>query len=363
MGKDYYKTLGVEKGASQDEIKKAFRKLAHQYHPDKATGDEAKFKEANEAYQTLGNEQKRKQYDQFGPGFENMGQGGFGGGQGFGGFGGSQGFNGNINMEDLSEMFGGLGDMFGFGGGSSRRRGSRPGNDIEMIMSVSFMEAVFGAEKEISFRKRTVCSHCGGQGAEPGTKVETCPECSGSGRVRKVQRTILGNIQTEAVCPRCSGEGKIFSQACSHCSGEGVANEITNLKIKIPAGINNGETIRLSGQGEAGGKGASAGDLYLRIKVSPSREFTRDGRDIRTQSEISFSQAALGDKIDIKTVHGNVALKIPEGTQSSTIFKLKGKGVPVLNGHGNGDHLVEVVVRTPKNLSRKQKELLKAFNS
>ncbi len=356
MGKDYYKILGVDKGASQDEIKKAFRKQAHQYHPDKQTGDEAKFKEINEAYQVLGNEQKRKQYDQFGSGFENMGQGGFGGGQGFGGF------QGNINMDDLNDMFGGFGDMFGFGGGSSRRRGPRRGADIEMVMSLSFEEAVFGTEKDISFKKRAVCDRCKGQGAEPGAKVETCKVCNGSGKVRKIQRTILGSIQVETACSHCGGEGKTFSKSCTKCGGAGIAVETANIKVKVPAGIDDGEAIRLSGEGEAGEKGATPGDLYIRMKVSPSRQFERDGYDIKSKREISFTQAALGDKIDIKTVHGDVSLKVPEGTQSGTIFKLKGKGVPVLNGRGSGDHLVELDIKTPKGLSKKQKEALKDLN-
>ncbi|MBD3247832.1 molecular chaperone DnaJ [Candidatus Falkowbacteria bacterium] len=356
MSKDYYKILGVDKGASQEDVKKAFRKLAHQYHPDKQTGDEAKFKEVNEAYQVLGNEQKRKQYDQFGAGFENMGQGGFGGGQGFGGF------QGNINMEDLSDMFGGFGDMFGFGGGSSRRRGPRRGSDIEMIMSLSFEEAVFGTEKEIKFKKRVVCDRCKGEGAEPGAKIETCKACGGSGKVRKVQRTILGAIQVETTCTNCGGEGKTFSEACGKCGGSGVATDTVDLKVKVPAGIDQGETIRLSGQGEAGDKGAPAGDLYIRMKVDPNKELERNGYDIKSTVEITFTQAALGDKIDIKTIHGDVSLKIPEGTQSGTVFKLKGKGVQILNGRGNGDHLVEVVIRTPKGLSKKQKEALKELD-
>lgn len=356
MNKDYYKILGVDKGASQEDIKKAFRKLAHKYHPDKQEGDEAKFKEVNEAYQVLGNEQKRKQYDQFGSGFENMGQGGF---SGFGGGQGFNGFQGNINMDDLNDMFGGFGDMFGFGGGSSRRRGPRRGSDIEMVMSLSFEEAVFGTEKEVSFKKRSVCDRCKGQGAEPGAKTETCKTCGGSGKVRKVQRTILGSVQVEVACSHCGGEGRTFSKLCSKCGGSGIVMETVSIKIKVPAGINEGETIRLSGEGEAGEKGAPSGDLYVRMKVAPSREFERDGYDIKSKREISFTQAALGDKIDIKTIHGDVNLKIPEGTQSSTVFKLKGKGVPVLNGRGHGDHLVEIVVKTPKNLSKKQKEALK----
>jgi len=360
MSKDYYSTLGVDKGANQAEIKSAFRKKAHEYHPDKKTGDEAKFKEINEAYQTLGNEQKRKQYDQFGSGFENMG--GFSGGQGFGG---GQGFSG-INMDDLGDMFSGFGDIFG--GGSQRRRGPARGNDLEMVMSISFEEAIFGLEKSINFKKKVICDKCSGNGAEPGSAVETCKTCNGSGVVRKMQRTILGTIQTEVACSECDGEGKTYSKKCSKCSGHGLVIENVELKVKIPEGINNGESIRLSGQGEAGDPprankaGGQAGDLYLRIRVTPSRKFVRDGYDILNEKIISFTQAALGGKIDIETVHGDVSLKISEGTQSDTTFKLKGKGSPILNGRGKGDHLVKIIVKIPTGLSKAQKDKIKDLN-
>lgn len=362
MGKDYYNILGVDKGASQEEIKKAFRKKAHEYHPDKANGDEAKFKEINEAYQVLGNEQKRKQYDQFGSAFQNgqAGGGGFGGFEGFSGFSnGADGFN--INMDDLGDIFGGMGDIFGFGGGRSGRRQSR-GADIQTILTIDFMEAVFGAEKEIKLKKAVVCDKCKGNGAEPGSKIETCKTCGGAGHVTKVQRTILGNMQVQTTCSDCQGEGKTYDKKCSKCGGSGIAQEIVNLKVKIPAGINNGETIRLSGQGEAGQKGASAGDLYIKIRVNSDKNFRREGYDIHTTKEVSFTQAALGDKIEVETVEGVVKLKIPEGTQSGTVFKLKGKGVEKLQGRGKGDHFIEIKIRTPKNLSRKQKDLLKELD-
>jgi molecular chaperone DnaJ len=363
MGKDYYKILGVEKSATADEIKRAFLKLAHQHHPDKTGGKDDKFKEINEAYQVLGNAEKRKQFDQFGSTFNSAGGNGFGQ-SGYGGFGGFQ--NGmNINMDDLGdlgEMFGGLGDMFGFGsarGGQGRRRGPRRGGDIEAAITIDFMEAIFGLEKEVTLKKKIVCDKCGGTGAEPGAKVETCTTCAGHGRVRRVQQTILGNIQTETTCPACAGEGKIFSQKCSACHGAGTVYDTVKFKVKIPAGVNNGGRIRLSGYGEAGEKGAGAGDLYLEIKVRPSDKFERDDYDILTKKEITFSQAALGDKVEIETVHGLVELKIPEGTQSGIVFKLKNKGVPYGDGHAKGDHLVTVVIKTPKNLSKKQKEALK----
>jgi len=354
MNKDYYSVLGVEKSASQDEIKKAFRKKAHIYHPDKKGGDEAKFKEANEAYQVLGDEQKRRQYDQFGS--AGMGGAGFGGGQG--GFGGGSGYQ-NIDMDDLGDMFGGLGDIFGFGGGGRRAQGPRRGEDIQAILTISFEDAVFGVDRDIDLRKNVVCDVCKGSGAKPGAKIETCKTCGGAGKIRKIQRTILGNMQTEVICPDCNGEGKTYSEKCSQCHGAGIENKNIKLTVKIPAGINNGESIRLTGQGEAGEKGASSGDLYLKMRVAESKKFHREGYNITTKKEISFTQAALGDKIEIETIHGNVNLKIPEGTQSGTIFKLRSKGVKELSGRGHGDHLVEVIVKTPKNLNKKQKTLLK----
>ena len=357
MNKNYYDILDVSKGASQDEVKKAFRKKAHEFHPDKKGGDEAKFKEANEAYQVLGNEQKRKQYDQFGS--AGMGGAGFGGQGGFGG-GGYQ--NVNIDMDDLGDMFGGLGDIFGFGEGGGGRRGPRQGEDIQAIMTISFDEAVFGTEKEVELRKSVACDVCGGNGSKPGAKIDTCKTCGGAGRVRKIQRTILGNMQTEVICSNCRGEGKIYSEKCSNCKGVGILNKNIKLKVRIPAGINNGETIRLASQGEAGEKGASAGDLYLKIRVTESIEFNRDGYDILTKKEISFRDAVLGANIEIETIHGKVTLKIPEGTQSGTIFKLRSKGVKELNGKGNGDHLVDIIIKTQKNLNKKQKELLKELN-
>jgi len=360
MSKDYYKTLGVDKNASQEEIKKAFRKKAHEYHPDKKTGDEAKFKEINEAYQTLGDEKKKAQYDQFGSGYENM-RGGQGGGfsGGFGGFSGG-GFGG-VDMDDLGDMFGGFGDMFGFGGGGSRRQQSR-GSDLQMNMTIDFHEAVFGIDKEVRVNKKIKCDHCHGNMAEPGSKINTCSTCHGTGRVIRVQRTILGNIQMQATCETCGGVGKTYEKKCTKCHGAGVVNDNVNLKVRIPAGINDGETIKLSGQGAAGEGGIPSGDLYLNITVKRDNRFQRDGYDIHTKIDISFTQAALGDKIDIETVHGVERLKVPAGTQSDTIFKLRGKGVTKLRGSGIGDHFVKVHVKTPTSLSRKQRNLLEEFD-
>ncbi|MFA6271680.1 MAG: molecular chaperone DnaJ [Patescibacteria group bacterium] len=354
MATDYYEILGVAKDASQDEIKKAFRKKAHQYHPDKNTGDEAKFKELNQAYQVLSKEDKRKQYDQFGSAFDQ--QGGFGGGAGFdprqAGFGGADG----INFD-----FGDLGDIFGdfFGGGRSRASARQQrGMDIETEMQVSFEEAAFGAEKTVELYKTISCEKCSGSGAESSSGIVECPMCKGSGQVDQLQRTILGQIRTRGVCPECKGEGKTIKDKCTNCRGTGVERASKRIKIKIPAGINNGQSIRLSGEGEAGQRGNQAGDLYVAIRVMPHHEFQRDGDNVFSVSEISFAQAALGDKIAVNTLDGEGQLKIPAGTQSGKVFKIKDKGIPHLNARGRGDQLVEVIVKTPEKLSRKQRELL-----
>lgn len=362
MSKDYYNILGVDKSASQDEIKKVFRKKAHKFHPDKAGGDEAKFKEINEAYQVLGDSKKRAQYDQFGSAFEHAQSGG-----GFSGFDGFRDFSGsangfNINMDDLGDIFSGVGDIFGFGGGQRRGQRARKGSDIQVLLTIEFSEAVFGAEKEIGLKKTVKCDKCKGNCAEPGSKIETCKVCGGSGRVIRAQRTILGNMQVQMTCENCAGEGKTYAQKCGKCSGTGVVQELVKLNVKIPAGINNGETIRLVGQGEAGEKGAPTGDLYLQIKVNPDPRFKREGYNILSKAEINFVQAALGDKIDISTVDGPIKLKIPEGTQSGKIFILRGRGVTHLQGRGRGDQLVEVIVKTPAGLNRKQKQTLKELN-
>lgn len=356
--KDYYSVLGVSKTSSQADIKKAFRKLAHQHHPDKG-GDAEKFKEINEAYQVLGDEKKRKQYDQFGSSAFSGGAGGFD----FSGFQGGNFSSSNINFEDLGDIFGGLGDMFGFSSGrSSARSKNRRGADMEAILSIEFLEAAFGTTKEILIEKNLKCEKCNGSGAEPGTKIETCKTCSGRGRVLKNQRTIFGAMQVEALCPDCQGEGQTYSQKCSKCSGIGMYQGQEKLKVKIPAGIDNGEVIRLSGRGHAGQKGAPSGDLLLIIRVKSSTDFRRENYNIYTKKNISVKQAILGDKVDIKTIHGDVVLKIPEGTQSGTVFKIRGKGVEKLKGSGMGDHFVEVSVKIPKGLSRKDKKTLEELN-
>ena len=361
MAKDFYDILGVTKSANQDEIKKAFHKLAHQHHPDKDSGNADKFKEANEAYQTLSNPEKRKQYDQFGSAFgASGGPGGFNysdfaraqGNNPFGGF-QSGGFN-NVNF-----YFGDLGDVFSsfFGGAQTRTRKSQRGDDVEIELAVDFEEAVFGAEKIIDLQKKILCDRCGGNGAEPGSKINTCPVCGGSGQTIKSQQTIFGNFQTQAICANCRGAGKIMEKKCAKCNGAGVAYGAERIKVKIPAGIANRQALKLSGKGEPVPGGVS-GDLYVNIRVRPSKEFKRQGDDILSQYHISIRQAVLGDKVNIETVDGPVKLKIPEGTQSQTKFKLRDKGVPRLNSRGRGDQIIEIIVDIPKNISKKQKTLL-----
>jgi len=371
MSKDYYNILGVSKSATQQEIKKAFRKKAHEYHPDKKTGDEAKFKEINEAYQVLGNETKRKQYDQFGTAFNgatgNSGRGGQGGfsdagfnWQDFARQAGSQsGFGGyrtNVNFEDFD-----LGDIFGdfFGGRSqSRTRSNQSGSDLEYQLDISLRESAFGAEKKINIKKLETCPNCSGKGYESSAKIITCPQCNGRGRIISSQRTIFGSFQTETICPTCQGQGKKPDKFCPKCHGQGRVETAKQLDIKIPAGINNGESIKISGQGEAGIKGASSGDLFITFRIKPDPKFRRKGYDIISQQEINIAQAALGDKIKVETLDGYGTLKIPSGTESGKVFKISGKGTEKLHGRGRGDHLVEIIVKTPKSLSRKAKRLL-----
>lgn len=357
MAKDYYSVLGISRDASEEEIKKAFRKEAHKHHPDKSGGDEAKFKELNEAYQVLGNKDRRARYDQFGSSFES-GQAG-GGQQAYGGFGGGQGFN--INMDDLGDLFGGFGDMFGFGGQRSQSQKQSRGSDIEVRLEITFIEAVFGIEKKIKLNKLITCSKCEGNGAEPGSKIETCPTCKGTGSVTQVQRTIFGQMQMKTICSTCQGEGKKIITPCSKCSGSGTVKDSSEITVKIPAGIDTGESIRLTGHGEAGHKNSPAGDLYIHIVVLGDNRFKRMGTTIYSQIHINFPQAALGTSKDITTVDGEVSLKIPAGTQSGKIFILRNKGVPSLRGKNRGDHHVEVIVDTPINLSKKQKQLLEEY--
>lgn len=352
MSKDYYKTLGVDKGANAEEIKKGFRKLAHQYHPDKPNGDEAKFKEINEAYQVLGDENKRAQYDQFGATFNGAGGGAQGvNWQDFAG--GTQGFNmGDIDLGDI------FSSAFGFGGRSRKRSGPRRGEDIQTRLTISFDEAIRGAKKKVEINRTQLCEHCSGNGAEPGTAINTCSTCSGTGTQVQARRTPLGVFQTKTTCKACHGEGKTFEKSCSNCTGTGITRGHKELEITIPAGIDDGETMRISGEGEAGIKGGPSGDLYIQIGVQPSQQFAREGYDILSKSKISYATAVMGDKIPVETIDGWVDLKVPAGTPSGTMLRLRGKGIAKLRGRGRGDHLVEVVIATPKSISRKAKKLL-----
>ncbi len=356
MAKDYYDILGVSKSASPDEIKAAFRKLAHQHHPDKSGGDDSKFKEINNAYQTLGDADKRKKYDQFGSQYEQMGGGGGAGGFDFSGF---QGFGGN-GVGGFSFDFGDLADMMS-GGGGRRRQADNRGQDIHADIQLTFKEAVFGVEKAVSLRKGISCKECDGSGAEKGSKVVDCSTCKGSGEVRRVQHTILGSMQVAAVCDDCHGRGKKAEKNCRACSGSGVVRGHKELSVRVPAGIDDGETLRLTGEGEAAPHGARSGDLYVTVRVKADKLFRRDGTDIHTIHEITFAQAALGATVATETVDGPVDLKIPAGTQPGSVFRLKSKGVPSLRGGGRGDQYVEVKVKVPERLSRGQKQALEGW--
>ncbi len=354
MAKDFYDTLGISKGASDDEIKKAYRKLAHKYHPDKAGGDEKKFKEINEAYQTLSDKTKRAQYDQFGQTFGSGGQGGFGGFSSQGGFDFS-GFQGGFSG-DFGE---GFGDIFSdiFGGGRSRSQ-KQPGNDVQVDVEISFEEMVNGADRDINLYLKTECDVCHGTGGEPGAKEETCLTCKGSGKVQQTVRSMFGSFAQVSTCPTCQGSGKTYSKKCHKCGGDGRIKQEKKINIKIPAGIDSGQTISIRGAGEAGEKGAPNGNLYVNVHVRPHREFQRKNNDILSSQHVSFAQAVLGDKIPIKTIEGQVTMKVPSGTQSGETFRIKGKGVPVLQGSSRGDHLVKIVVDVPRKLSRQQKKLV-----
>jgi len=354
MSKNYYDILGIDKGANDDEIKKAYRKLAHKHHPDKGGGDEAKFKEINEAYQVLSDKAKRQQYDQFGRTFDGGGfssQGGPASGWDFSGF---QGFG-----DQGFEFGGGFEDIFSdiFGGGSRTQRKAR-GQDIQMDIEISFEEMVRGTEREINLYKRAACDHCRGTGGEPGTGKKTCPTCQGAGQIRKTTRSILGSFSQVSTCPECKGEGAIYEKKCSKCGGDGRLKREQRIKVKIPAGIENGQTISLQGQGEAGERGAQSGDLYVNIRVREHEKFLRKGNDISSTEYIPFTVAVLGGKAEIDTIDGKLILKIPAGTQSGETFRIKGKGVPDISGRGIGNHLVKVVVRVPKKVSRDQRDLL-----
>ncbi|OPJ63843.1 molecular chaperone DnaJ [Clostridium oryzae] len=352
--KDYYEVLGLQKGASEDDIKKAFRKLAIKYHPDKNKGNkeaEEKFKEINEAYQVLSDPQKKAQYDQFGTAD----------------FSGAGGFDGGFGNFDFSDM-GGFGDIFdtffggsGFSSRSRRRNAAERGSDIETTINLTFEEAVFGVEKEISINRHENCEHCHGTGAKPGTSPKTCDKCNGSGQVRSQRSTPLGSFVTMTTCDKCGGKGTIISDPCPNCRGTGKERKHRKIKVNIPAGVDNGNVIPLRGQGEHGNNGGAPGDLYINLRVSNHELFKRKGFDIYIDAHVSFGQAALGTELKVPTVDGEVKYTVPQGTQSGTVFRLRGKGVPKINSSSRGDQYVNVIVDVPKNLNEKQKEALKKF--
>ncbi|NYV64535.1 molecular chaperone DnaJ [Bacillus sp. Gen3] len=347
--RDYYEVLGLEKNASKEEIKKAYRKLSKKYHPDinKEAGADEKFKEVKEAYEVLSDDQKRDQYDRFGHTDPNQGFGGFGNGD-FGGFGG---------FEDIFSTF--------FGGGSSRRRdpnAPRQGADLQYTMSLEFEEAVFGKETVIEIPREENCDTCHGTGAKPGTKPETCSHCHGSGQLNTEQNTPFGKIVNRRVCNYCNGTGKMIKDKCKTCGGTGKVKKRRKINVKIPAGVDDGQQLRVSGQGEPGINGGPAGDLYIVFHVKEHEFFERDGDDIYCEVPLTFSQAALGDEIEVPTLHGKVKLKVPSGTQTGTKFRLRGKGVPNVRGYGVGDQHIHVKVVTPTKLTEKQKQLLREFS-
>jgi len=364
MSKDYYNILGVSRDASDEEIKKAYRRLAHKYHPDKAGGDEAKFKEVNEAYQVLSDKEKRAQYDQYGQTFEQaQAQGGFSGFEGFRDFSSfAEGFDFNFDFgagQGFSDIFGDIFEQAGFGRGarSSQSRRRYRGEDIQVDVEITFQEMAKGVDKEIELYKKVKCPRCQGEGVEPGSKKMKCLKCQGEGRIRTSRRTFFGTFQQTTLCPECQGEGEVPERKCKNCGGDGRVREYEKIKVKIPAGIRDGQTIRLEGLGEAGERGGEAGDLYVNVHVLPDRRFARKGDDVYSEAKISFSQAALGDKISVETLDGEVKLKIPPGTQSGEVFRLKGRGIKHLSRFGYGDHYVRIQVVTPKNLTKEQKEL------
>lgn len=353
--RDYYEVLGVQKGASEDEIKKAYRTLAKKYHPDMNPGDkeaEIKFKEVNEAYAVLSDSEKRSKYDRFG---HNAFDPTSGGGGGYGGFGG---FNADFDFGDIFSSF--------FGGGSSsssRANAPREGDDVAARISISFDEAAFGAKKEVSFARIEICNSCGGNGAEKKEDIEKCPECRGTGRISVRQQTILGYMQTQRSCQRCSGRGQIIKSPCKNCNGKGRVRINKKLEVNIPSGIDDRQNIILRGQGSAGFNGGPSGDLIIEVQVKDDKIFQRQGNNIFCEVPITFTEATLGAEIDIPILGGGTEkYKIPDGTQSGTEFTLKGKGIPDINTKRKGDLTFKVAVETPRNLNSKQKELLIAFS-
>lgn len=356
--RDYYEVLGVQKGCSDDELKKAYRKVAKKYHPDLNPGDkeaEAKFKEANEAYAILSDSQKRARYDQFGhAGVDpNYGAGGgsYAGGFDFGDFG------------DIFDTFFG-GGFGGFGGSTRTRNPNGPirGNNINIPLTLTFLEAAKGCKKEISLNRQVKCEECGGTGAAPGTQPEVCPECHGSGQIPVQQRTPFGVVQTSRACSKCNGTGKLVKTPCTKCGGQGRVRKNIKLEVNVPAGIDDGQTFVLRGQGDNGLNGGPSGDVNVTVTVHPDPLFERDGFDVWCEIPVTFPQAVLGAEVTVPTIDGKVTYNIPEGTQPGTVFRLRNKGIPYINGKSRGDQYVRVVLEVPTNLNNKQKDALKDFD-
>ena len=353
--RDYYEVLGVSKGASEDEIKKAYKKMARKYHPDLNPGDksaEEKFKEVNEAYEVLSDANKKARYDQYGhAGVDpNFGAGGFGGG-----------FDGGFDFSDLGDIFG---SFFGGGFGGGRRTNPyapQRGESIRLAVTISFEEAAFGCEKEVTVERYETCDTCHGSGCAPGTSPEVCPDCHGTGTVQQRRQTPMGVFATSSPCPKCGGKGRIIHQPCKDCRGSGMMRKRRTIQASIPAGIDNGQTISIRGQGNAGRNGGPAGDLLITITVRPHELFRREGTSVLCEAPITFTQAVLGAELEIPTIDGKVKYTLPEGTQSGTTFRLKGKGIPSINGRGRGDQYVTVYIETPRNLNKEQREALKKF--
>lgn len=361
MAKNYYELLGVEKNASDEDIKRAFRKAAHQHHPDKTGGDAEKFKEVNEAYQVLSSKEKRAQYDQYGQTFEQaQAQGGFGGG-GFSG--GAYGFpfgqgSTTFTAEDLGDI---VGDLFGMG----RRRRARPtrrGDDIETTLLVEFEEAAFGVKKEIKIGRLTTCKSCDGTGDTKG-KLVKCITCDGQGKVREVRQTILGTIAQERLCGSCHGDGQIPSQPCQECSGQGRRRHSESLDVEVPAGINEGQIIRIREQGDAGRRGGEAGDLLITVEIAPSEKFVREGIHVKTRLELDYPQLVLGDTVDLQGLDSTLEIQIPAGSAPGKVIRLRGEGIPQINGSRRGDLFVEIGLSTPKKVSSEERELLEKLAS
>ena len=354
--RDYYEVLGIQKGASEDEIKKAYKKLARKYHPDMNPGDkeaEEKFKEVNEANEVLSDPEKKARYDQFG--FAGVDPN-YGAGAGGGAYGGG------FDFGDLGDIFG---SFFGGGfGGGQRRNPNAPqrGESIRASVSVSFTEAAFGCEKSVTLERSEQCPTCKGNGCAPGTTPEICPDCHGTGTVQTRRQTPMGVFASNGPCRKCGGTGRLIHQPCPDCRGTGAVRKRKTIKVNIPAGIDHGQTISLRGQGNAGKNGGPAGDLLITVMVQPHELFRRDGVDVFCEAPITFAQAVLGAELEIPTIDGKVKYSIPEGTQTGTVFRLKGKGIPVLNGRGQGDQYVTVTIETPRNLNKEQKEALRRFS-